>query len=627
MLKKKILSSLFFVFLCGFCFGQSYEEIFEQAVNYEYEGKWFFAYASFYDAMEKFPSSDSIEAFNEFKKIDAAFRSGKPGLVQVSQKKLEAAWIKLACEFEEYWTSHCPKVFIVSDLQRTGLNFFNKTADFSVVIDYEDSPKYKELSSSVYEGFHSAYSSSWKNISSSWPLISVHSVSSDDYFVQGSALVDIGGSVSPASLISWHDVPNGSVNSFFDVKFNLTDLEGNIIYKGGRNIAGYKSIITLQDLPQSYMRLIETGNIKIEPTGLFLEYGKVNKYDSLKRDWILDLPELNLSNSDYGFYHSSEYESQVLNKESPVSVVERLSLDLLFKDYVSYHKVNGISFEMVSLPSLKFIMGSENGNKDERPLHEVDLSSFEIGRTEVTQALYKKIMGENPSGFSSSGSTGGVNLPVDSVSWFDAIYFCNLLSMAEGYEPCYVVEGSKNPSEWNYEIHSGDFIEADVLWDFSANGYRLPTEAEWECSAKGGIFLNDASASILSNPENYAWFNENSLNTTHPVALKKMNACGLYDIGGNVWEWCWDWYHDDYADYIKIGTREDAVVLNPTGKSYGTDRVLRGGGYGSSDSGVTPTYRGLSDPKARHDFNGFRICRTIFENSVLSDSEVPDEEN
>lgn len=614
MLKKKVFSFLFLIVICGFCFCKSYDEILEDAEKYVYEEKWFYAYATFYDAFEKFPSEESIKAYNEFKKIDLAFRSGMPGLGNFSNSELENKWIKLADEFEEYWTSHCPKVFFISELQRTGINFFNKTADFSVVIDYDDSLKYKELSSSVYEGFKFAYSSSWKKISSSWPLVSVHSVKNDNYFNNGTALVDIGGSLSPSALISWHDIPNGATNSFYDLKFNITDLDGNIIYKGGRNIVGYKTIITLKELPQSSIRLIETNNIRVEPTGLFLEYGKISEYDSSKRDWILDLPEVNLTNSNFEFFYANDYENYVLKKESPIAVVERLCLYSLFKEYISYHKVNGISFEMISFPKQNFIMGSETGNSDEKPLHEVSLSEYEISRTEVTQTLYEKIMKENPSEFHDLNFAG--NLPVDSVSWFDAIYFCNLLSIAEGYEPCYIVNGSKNPYDWKYEIHCGDFIEDKIEWDESADGYRLPTEAEWECCAKGGIFSHNNLQNMNDSSDDYSWYNNNSLDTTHSVAQKKMNLCGLYDINGNVWEWCWDWYHDDYGNY-------NSIVLNPKGKSYGDDRVLRGGGYGSSASGITPTYRGLNDPKARQNFNGFRLCRSIFinENTVEEDYE------
>lgn len=196
--------------------------------------------------------------------------------------------------------------------------------------------------------------------------------------------------------------------------------------------------------------------------------------------------------------------------------------------------VNGVSFEMIPVEGGTFTMGAtaEQGADafdDEKPAHKVNLSSYAIGKYEVTQALWKAVMGNNPSNWQ------GDNLPVEQVSWNDCQTFISKLNAITG----------KN--------------------------FRLPTEAEWEFAARGGKKSKGYKYSGSNDLDEVAWYANNSGSKTHPVGTKKPNELGIYDMSGNVWEWCGDWF----GDYIS------SFQTNPTGPSSRSGRVNRGGGWSS----------------------------------------------
>ena len=223
-------------------------------------------------------------------------------------------------------------------------------------------------------------------------------------------------------------------------------------------------------------------------------------------------------------------------------------------------------------------MGSLNGAENERPVHRVTVSSFYMCNHEVTQEEYESVMGKNPSYFK------GGRLPVERVSWYDAVEYCNARSRKESLSPCY----------------SGSRKEGYVC-DFSADGYRLPTEAEWEYAARGGKEDDHTKYSGSNSISHIAWCGDSHNGRTHDVMSKAPNGLGLYDMSGNVWEWCWDWFKAYSVSKQK----------NPTGADFETLRIVRGGSYYNDATRCRVSERSGHWPEDdRESLTGFRVVRS-----------------
>jgi len=256
-----------------------------------------------------------------------------------------------------------------------------------------------------------------------------------------------------------------------------------------------------------------------------------------------------------------------IDLESDTYILLPVTVNRSIKNYT----VNGVTFSMIPVQGGTFTMGAtteqaSDANDNEKPAHEVTLSSYLIGQTEVTQALWQAVMGTNPSYF-----TGDPTCPVEQVSWQDCQEFISRLNTLTG------------------------------------ESFRLPTEAEWEYAARGDGVSNHYKYAGGNKISEVAWWGcgydedspqGNSGFTTHPVGLKKANELGLFDMSGNVFEWCQDWY----------GSYSSSSQTNPTGPSSGTNRVTRGGGWGYGDTNCRVSYRISSSPSYRHPCQGLRLA-------------------
>jgi sulfatase modifying factor 1 len=243
--------------------------------------------------------------------------------------------------------------------------------------------------------------------------------------------------------------------------------------------------------------------------------------------------------------------------------------------------------EMVSLPGGGFTMGSTQGNPDEAPPHKVKLTPFVMDKFEVTQEMFDKVQLPNPSHWNENPKK-----PVERVRWRDAKQYCNERSTVEGLKPCY----NEKTADWDC--------------DYSANGYRLPTEAEWEYACKAGI----EGPFDFGQPDKlrqFSWFADVAEEKTHVVGQKKPNKWGLYDMYGNVSEWCEDVYN---PTYYKESPGNDPVGPPSPGKDV--KRVMRGGSWKSSADMCRTTFRqgqktGDTDACFFTDYCGFRCVRRV----------------
>jgi formylglycine-generating enzyme required for sulfatase activity len=328
-------------------------------------------------------------------------------------------------------------------------------------------------------------------------------------------------------------------------------------------------------------------------------------------------------------------ESNVLNYSSDVDATK--------VKVKYYYPPSYLKPEMIEVSGGKFTIGaavqtSAEGNTSSAATgsYEVELTGFWMSETEITQAQFEYVMGTNQSYYRCDGSSSShvanrltSNLPVEFVNWYHAIAFCNKLSIMEGRTPCYSVKVSGgNEVDWK-NLAYNDITSLSTDWnsatcDFSKTGYRLPTEAEWEYAARGGRKSQSkteqntadyyySGSNTVCDVACYTGNNDSNTDCGTPSYIygtkavkspgKNPNELGIYDMSGNVWEWCWNWYNDSHQ-YSGVST----PAKDPAGPSTtGTYRVCRGGGWNSDATYCRVSSRNGFSPSSRGDYIGFRV--------------------
>ena len=600
--------------LAAFAQNADYNALLSKGKDYENKKQFVYALGTYYDAVAAEPTGDSKEAQDAFNALSDSIKNGNPGIGEFDEFEIYDNWLVLCKEYEKYWTEYSPRA-IIYELERDSIDRATKTGNYKVSLKCEWSAKYKRISEAVLAGLEKSWQDDWTGIPKRWPKESAYMAElkgtrpknytpgadfgryftsvTDTYLKNEAALFQSYKgdyfdekdfrkypyySIIPAAFVegaysidNWGNQQSKS-GCLIDLKVKISDENGKTLYTSSRiSMMGgdssiYGSVYIFKNIDQATMKLIDSGKAKLELDSAFLEYGNPPKslvsFEAPEdRTWLKTLPELKIDNTKFVWGK---------DKDAFDAVADSFAGKILKKTMAEL---------MVDVEGGTFQMG-DNEDEDASPVHSVTVSSFKMMKCEITQSLWKQVTGEKEG----RGTYKDDTMPIVRVKLKQVIEFCNRLSELNGLEPCY--------SELDGDMKN-------VKCNFKANGYRLPTEAEWEYAARGG---KNNSPFKYSGSDNWQEVAGESSYKPHEVMKYKPNALGIYDMSGNVREMCWDFEG-------KYSSNAVSDPVNTKTDEYDPSRILRDRAYGESERPFT--YRTAYGSDYGNDKNGFRIVQSV----------------
>ena len=555
-----------------------------------------------YDNMQNGLESGKFSSdwYYEYSVIQNAFTSGAPGTNEKNtSSQIHSSWVSVLKDFEQYWSKNCPMENYASysasgPLVRVGQARPGGNVDYSMAVDWQPGKNFLYMKEAIEAGLKKSYNPAWRDVPERWPSSSIYS-SEENYGNAKSSGIFLALFGNGARVASYC---YESGRTLYYVSYDIIDARGNILFSGKPQRIGRNSKYVFYDVPENVASLVNQGKTSVSVSDLRLHFGEC---DSLVKDSsVNNMPSVSIVPP--RSLTKGRQDDALVESRAKFFSHNKILVSAIYNSD-SYTIENELQKYLVRIRGGVFTMGSNKFSDNEFPAHQVKVDSFEIMSIEVPQWLYEAVTGENPSLQRGSG------YPAEKISWYKAVKFCNMLSELAGLEPCY--------SGLNSDSLGGT---GNVTVNLNANGYRLPTEAEWEYAARAGD--DGVLYSGGNNIERIAVANvsRNRISTQRAASLAP-NAWGIYDMSGNVWEWC----SDIYGDY-KAGFAD-----NPKGSSFGSGYVLKGGCWANTVSRKTGnvdqcriTYRRSEngsdtafsifskDPNdLGNDSIGFRVCRSV----------------
>ena len=562
-------------------FSQKYAQYISEAKKYENQKRWCYAMGAYFDAVEAAESLlDKQEASKKYDELKDVILDGNPGFGKFNDFTFHDEWKRLLIDAEKYGSSFSKYDIITGELNKGDLDYATRTASYSAEIRCEVSKRYEQTIDVVAKGYAKARRKDWKDLPEDWPHLSASYNNDGVYNVNGAFVLAFnapnyyfGSSMYYLNCFNVYyeefDIYNYYFNTYgtkyfpgcFDYKLNIVDEGGREIAKGMRWLLGDGDTITFTGVTPEAMEIIDDGKAYINPVACYIQYGEYDpEEDNVRegRSFIKKLPEMQISLNKSRIISEPQLKAEQARIEAEQARLEaeRARLEAEEQARIEAERARLEAEEQARIEAERARLEAEELARIEEerrkrleecqknlqnafslsdPVEQIKKLMVKIPKvlcemleTEVTQNMYQSVMAENPSHFK------GDNLPVENVSYFDAIYFCNLLSEKCGYEPVYRVDGNTDVKKWNYKPHQGKSISGKISQNINLNGFRLPKIEEWQHAAKAGEDYTYAGSNKL---EEVAWYDQNSGDKSHPVGQKIPNGYGLYDMSGNVAEW------------------------------------------------------------------------------------------